>query len=134
MVCAGYQKKGMVFLKTKFHCTRQFIPCMISPIGIGVNKPRRVPPVARMCVSVILCRVMKTGAKIVFIVTEMAKASSTFSIVRGQHLFHREGAGHQFFRMRHTQVAGKGRYAGGEDHKSHVDAHAEDAPHHGTGP
>ena len=83
MVWAGNQKNGMVFLNTKPHCTRQFRFCMISPIGMGVKRPRRVPPVVRMCVSVILWNVMKTGAKMLFKQTEMAKASSTLLKVTG---------------------------------------------------
>ena len=82
-VCAGIQKSGIVFLKTKFHCTFQFIACMICPIGIGVKNPLRLPPVAKMCVSVILWSVMKTGAKMVFIAVEMANATPNFCYLCG---------------------------------------------------
>ena len=54
IVWAGYQKKGMVFLKTKPHCTRQFNPANSSPNGIGEKKPERVPPLRKICASVTL--------------------------------------------------------------------------------
>ena len=57
-VCAGNQKNGIVFLNTKPHNACQFNPDMIFPIFKGVKKPRKDPPVARICVSVILCNVM----------------------------------------------------------------------------
>lgn len=71
MVCAGYQKKGIVFLKTKFHCASQFRCVMMRVIGIGVRRLRREPPQSRICVSVILWNVMNTGANIVFMATEI---------------------------------------------------------------
>ena len=47
MVCAGYQKSGMVFLKTKPHCTSQLILCaMMSPMGMGLKKRIKEPPVS----------------------------------------------------------------------------------------
>ena len=54
MVWAGYQKKGIVFLKTKFHCVSQLRCVMIRVIGIGVIRLRSEPPQSRICVSVIL--------------------------------------------------------------------------------
>ena len=44
IVCAGYQKKGIGFLKTKFHWEFQFRCVMIRVIGIGVIMLRREPP------------------------------------------------------------------------------------------
>ena len=79
MVCAGYQKKGIVFLKTKFHCASQFRCVMMRVIGIGVRRLRGEPPQSRICVSVILWNVMNTGAKMVFIATEMARAIHNLS-------------------------------------------------------
>ena len=52
---------------------------MIFVIGIGVIRLLIEPPHIRICVSVILWKVMNTGAKIVFIVTDMASATSTLS-------------------------------------------------------
>ena len=71
----------------------------------------------------------------VFIVTEDGGEDGVHRDGDGQgqqHLLHGEGTSHQFCGMRHAQVAGKGGHAGGEDHEGHVDAHAEDAPHHGA--
>ena len=82
-VCAGTQKKGMVFLNTKFHCTRQFIPAMISPTLIGVQKALKPPPHCMICVSVILCKVMNTGAKAVFCKSEIKKAPRNLFQLRG---------------------------------------------------
>lgn len=79
MVCAGYQKKEIVFLKTKFHCASQFRCVMMRVIGIGVRRLRGEPPQSRICVSVILWNVMNTGAKMVFIATEMARAIHNLS-------------------------------------------------------
>ena len=71
IVCAGYQKQGMVFLNTKFHWAFQFNSVMIFVIGIGVNRLLIDPPHIKICVSVILWKVMNTGAKMVFMVTDM---------------------------------------------------------------
>ena len=54
MVCAGTQKRGMVFWKTKCHCADQLSCVRIRAIGMGVSNARSEPPHARMCVSVIL--------------------------------------------------------------------------------
>ena len=77
-VCAGNQKNGIVFLNTKPHNACQFNPDMIFPISKGVKKPRKDPPVARICVSVILCNVMNTGAKNVFMLTDTINATNAF--------------------------------------------------------
>jgi len=45
IVCAGIQKKGIVFLKMKFHITSQFIFLKIVANGIEENNPLTVPPV-----------------------------------------------------------------------------------------
>ena len=73
----------MVFLNTKFHCTRQFIPAMISANLIGVQKARKPPPHCMIWVSVILCKVMKTGAKAVFCNREMKNAPTNLFQLTG---------------------------------------------------
>ena len=80
MVCAGYQKKGIVFLNTNPHCASQFIPAKRCAMGMGVTSALRLPPLAAICASVILCRVMNTGAKIVFIATDTARATQSLSM------------------------------------------------------
>lgn len=54
IVWAGYQKSGMVRLKTKPHCRYQSISESRLAIGIGVIKARREPPEAAIWASVIL--------------------------------------------------------------------------------
>ena len=76
-VCAGIQNSGMVFLNTKFHCTSQFKEVMIFLIGMGVTKDFKLPAFIPMCVSVILCKVINTGAKVRFIKTLMPKDPSS---------------------------------------------------------
>ena len=44
MVCAGYQKKGIVFLKTKPHCACQLISEKRLAMGIGVMRDFSEPP------------------------------------------------------------------------------------------
>ena len=80
MVWAGYQKKGIVFLNTKPHCLLQSICAKRSAMGMGVMSALRLPPWTAMWASVILWKVMKTGAKIVFIATETASATHNLSI------------------------------------------------------
>ena len=72
MVCAGYQNKGMVFLNTNPHNTAQFSSVIIRFMGMGVSSAFTEPPQWPMWVSVILWRVIKTGAKMLFMATDMA--------------------------------------------------------------
>ena len=51
-------------------------------VGMGRAKAFNEPPLSDMCISVILCNVMKTGAKIEFIATDTQKATSTLPHVR----------------------------------------------------
>ena len=77
-MCAGIQKNGIVFLKTKFHWVSQFRVVMMRVIGMGVANARIEPPQARIWVSVILWKVMNTGAKMPFMPTEIQNATTTF--------------------------------------------------------
>lgn len=85
MVCAGYQKKGMVFLKTNPHCLFQSICAKRSAIGIGVINDLRLPPCMAICASVILWKVINTGANMVFIAIETA--SATHNLLRVKSAF-----------------------------------------------
>ena len=70
----------MVFLKTNPHCACQFICENLAAIGIGVTRALREPPHAAIWASVILCRVMNTGAKIVFMATDTESATQNLPI------------------------------------------------------
>ncbi len=72
----------MVFLNTKFHCTSQFKEMIVLRMGIGLSKQPILPPLFVICVSVILCKVINTGAKLVFIITLIKKAPNNFIAVK----------------------------------------------------
>ena len=50
MVCAGIQKRGIVFLNTNCHCTFQLSEPSILPKGMGVMRALGLPPQLRMWV------------------------------------------------------------------------------------
>ncbi len=48
MVCAGIQKKGIVFFIIKFHCTSQFKLIIILLNLTGVKNPFKIPPLFKI--------------------------------------------------------------------------------------
>ena len=77
IVWAGYQNNGMVLAKTKPYWISQLIFFdRVSRIFSGwLKKPFSEPPVSAIWMSVILWKVMNTGAKRVFIKTLTQRAT-----------------------------------------------------------
>ena len=82
MVWAGYQNRGMVFLNTNPHWACQLMVANRWAMGMGVIRAFNEPPHAAMWASVILCNVINTGAKMVFMATDTANATQNLSMVK----------------------------------------------------